>query len=73
MGEILNRKLEELKLTEEALEQVSGGRKSSNPDTTQQPQQVLEIQCSCGNNIRFTGKAKSVRCKYCGEVHKFYG
>ncbi len=73
MGEILSRKIEELKLEDEALEQVSGGKFAVGNANKTEPLQVLEMQCTCGQKIRFTARATSVRCKFCGKVHEFVG
>ena len=73
MGDILNRKIDELKLEDEALEQVIGGRLIEDSGKSAKPRQVLEIQCKCGQKIRFTANASSVKCKFCGKVHTFAG
>ncbi len=73
MGEILNRKIEELKLDDEALQQVSGGKTAAGSGKKTEPLQVLEMQCTCGQKIRFTARATSVRCKFCDKVHEFVG
>ena len=73
MGDIFNRKIEDLKLDDEALEQVAGGRGTARGGRSSEPQQVLEMQCSCGQKIRFTASASSVKCKYCGTVHTLAG
>ena len=73
MGEILNKKIEDLKLDDEALQQVSGGKMLRGNGKATEPLQVLEMQCSCGQKIRFTARATSVRCKFCGKLHEFVG